>query len=153
MSGYEAVPPSGLGGGGMIDPGSNYSSLEVSNEAISRCLGKEIRCVDLDERTNEIRIWFYDGPVLVIRDAGQSCCEHRYISTDDCVDEIYGDLISIDTVPVETVERGSFDVQECVFLKLVTNNGTSTFKCYNLHNGYYGGFDIEAIVYERVYHD
>lgn len=86
---------------------------------------------------------------LRLYDDGQSCCEHRYMHTDDSLD----DFIGAEFIDVEV--RGASDVEdkygthEVQFLLINTNIGTFTVETHNEHNGYYGGFAIRAILLPR----
>lgn len=86
----------------------------------------------------------FPSGIASLWDAGQSCCEHRYMTTDDEL-ETFKDakLVGIDRVYVED-ETEYGDPHEQVFVKVETTKGTITCVTHNQHNGYYGGFDIRS---------
>jgi len=69
---------SNLGIGVMI---GMLSSNESTVDAIKSSLGKTIREVTLSDE--QLRVGLDGGSVLVLWDDGQSCCEERYMRTDD----------------------------------------------------------------------
>lgn len=91
---------------------------------------------------------FLDGTGISISDEGQSCCENRYMTTDDALSYFTGaTFISAevrDAPPIEDEDEEEHDVQ---FLLITTNKGVITVETHNEHNGYYGGFDIECREY------
>ena len=101
---------------------------------------------------DEVRMHFTDGTGICISDMGDQCCEHRYMTTDDVLEEyVGGNLISVSVldapnIPYEPDEDGDVrtDDHEVQFLRIATTKGDVTFATHNEHNGYYGGFDIKA---------
>jgi hypothetical protein len=80
-------------------------------------------------------------------DAGQSCCEHRYMRTDDDLKSFIGaELVDaeISNAPDQVDEYG--ETHEIQFLRVKTSKGLITISNHNEHNGYYGGFAIRAAV-------
>ena len=67
---------------GML--GGNESSVN----AIKGSLGKKIASVELTD--DALRMGFEDGTTLVLKDEGQSCCEARYMRTDDTLADFVG---------------------------------------------------------------
>lgn len=130
-----------LGMGVMIRMlGGNKETVE----AIRASLGKKIRAAELSGNTLELT--FDDGSVLALADNGQSCCEERYMRTDDDLTKFAGatfDDIELAEAPSLPYEYGSHDVQ---FLNVKTSLGVFTMSNHVEHNGYYGGFSIEATV-------
>ncbi|MDC6673798.1 hypothetical protein OEZ80_25875, partial [Leclercia adecarboxylata] len=83
----------------------------------------------------------YGGNWLVIRDDGQSCCESRYMSTDDDLSSFVGATFlgcEIEDGPHEADDPD----HETQFLIVSTSLGKFTVVNHNEHNGYYGGFSI-----------
>ena len=78
-----------------------------------------------------------------IWDDGQSCCEHRYMTTDDDVssfnDSIFLDMLLKDAPDIED----KYQVHDVQFLEIITSKGSLTFATHNEHNGYYSGFSIK----------
>lgn len=86
-------------------------------------------------------ITFEDDKKIEFFDNNQSCCEHRYMNTDDCTSLHKGArLISASVSDGPSTDNGN--VLDCQFLIITTNKGFLTIANYNEHNGYYGGFDI-----------
>jgi hypothetical protein len=99
------------------------------------------------EENDALSIRFVGGGSLRIWDGGQSCCENRYMTTDDELDTFVGaKVVSLEAVegPEVPVEDGYGDVHEQMFVKLETTAGTITMVTHNEHNGYYGGFDVQT---------
>lgn len=89
-----------------------------------------------------LRLTFSNGVVVELEDAGQSCCEHRYITTDDDPSNLIGGaLLHITTKPGPS-EDTDYDVHETMFVEIQTTKGFITLTTHNLHNGYYGGFAV-----------
>jgi hypothetical protein len=131
---------SNLGLGVMIQMmGGNQESAAAFTEA----LGKTISKMELTS-DDELELFFTDETKLVISDQGQSCCESRYMRTDDNLEEYVGaTLISgeVKEAPNMPDEYGEHEVQ---FLEIMTSKGPLTMSSHNEHNGYYGGFWIVA---------
>lgn len=88
-----------------------------------------------------IRFKFVNG-TLRVWDDGQSCCENRYMTTDDDLPSFVGaKLVSFDIVDAANVDT-EYDVHEQTFVKLETTAGTITLVSHNEHNGYYGGINV-----------
>lgn len=96
----------------------------------------DVLCVRLPSGT--LRVW----------DNGQSCCESRYMTTDDDLPSFVGakvvglEAVEGPDIPYEGESYG--EVHEQMFVKLETTAGTITLVTHNEHNGYYGGFDVET---------
>lgn len=122
---------------GML--GGNESTVT----AIKESLGKTIRSVELKD--DILRLTFDDGSILSLRDAGQSCCESRWMSTDADLPYYAGavlqdiSLASAEIAPPEG--SGCYDAQ---FLQVHTSKGILDAVTHVNHNGYYGGFWIVA---------
>lgn len=110
--------------------------------------------------------------VVLVDRAGQSCCESRYMHTDDDLDSLVGEtLVSIrhgggdsrtsHYCGIEDGELGNEvatldepegcycdGVEEVEFALIQTNRDSVTVGTYNSHNGYYGGLDLALVVYD-----
>lgn len=118
-----------LGGGSQNDP--------------AKYLGRKIVSAELDKEANRVRLSFEDGTKIAIWDDGQSCCEPRYIASDDDFSKIVdADLVAIETKPADDIEDEYGYCHEQTFIDLVTTKGTITFTTHNEHYGYYGGFGL-----------
>lgn len=113
-------------------------------------LGQQI--TDARQDGEALNLTFSEGGLLTIRDDGQSCCENRYMTTDDDLPSFVGaKLVGFDEaegpdVKEEPDEDGySYnDPHETMFVRLHTTAGTITLVTHNEHNGYYGGFSVRS---------
>lgn len=107
-------------------------------------MGKEILALGVED--NVLSIFFTDGDWIKFSDEGQSCCEHRYMNTDDDLSYHIGAKFlgaRKESGPMESEDEWGGCV-EAQFLLIDTTRGTFTVCNYNSHNGYYGGFDVVA---------
>jgi len=121
---------------------------EKTVNAINLALGKTIENVNIID--NRLVFQFNDGVKLTIFDDGQSCCEDRYMSTDDDLQDYKGAILvnfELKNAPDINDEYGSHEVQ---FLDVITSNGVFQLANHNEHNGYYGGFSIVATLNEVI---
>lgn len=114
------------------------------NQATASAIGKQIASVELAD--DALRFSFTDGSKLTLRDAGQSCCEKRYMRTDDDLPYFVGaTLLGAETRDAPS-EDAEYDSHEVEFLVVTTSRGVFTMSSHNEHNGYYGGFYVQATV-------
>lgn len=129
--------------------------------AFVKAVGKEIVGIALsgvpdDTDKDELYIHFKDNSYIKILDDMQSCCEHRYMTTDDKLDEyIGGSLLNIEVkpIPIPLSEYGDDNPnteREIEFLEVTTTKGSFVIVNHNDHNGYYGGFNVEITYGERA---
>lgn len=115
---------------------------EETIEAVRASLGKLTTAIALTE--NKLVFEFQDNSRLVVFDGGQSCCESRYMTTADELSYFVGSsLLSLEVRDGPTVTNQG-EPHEIQFLLVNTTRGTFTMENHNEHNGYYGGFAIEA---------
>jgi hypothetical protein len=115
---------------------------EETVNSIKSSLNKTIENVELDG--DDLVISLTDNTKLIIWDGGQSCCEHRYMTTDDDLSYFSGaTLLDMELKTVEYKDMGYGD-HEIQFLDIKTSEGVFTMVNHNEHNGYYGGFYIKA---------
>ena len=134
MGGSTKMSQLGLGVMIGIVRGNDTKQLIVAS------LGKTIKTVEIVDNT--LHIAFTDGTTLSLWDGGQSCCEHRYMNTDDNLDEFVGARFMGAEVRAGGAWAAGYDVEESQFLIVHTSLGEFTVVNYNRHNGYYGGFWI-----------
>lgn len=118
---------------------------EASVAALRGAIGKTIAGLRI-EGDNELRIEFTDGTGIKFTDEGQSCCERRYMRTDDDLSYHIGATLSgaeIRDAPSATTEDG-YEDHDVQFLAVQTSKGEFVCSNHNEHNGYYGGFAIEV---------
>ena len=120
--------------------GISLMDLERCNVKLS-CIGKSIKEVSLVD--NVISIVFSDNSKLSAIDTAQYCCETRYITSDDNYSEFIGGVFLSYTVKDGPDIEEEYDKHNTQFLELETSLGPITFVTHNIHNGYYGGFDVE----------
>ena len=120
--------------------GGNQETVEAHNGAI----GKTIRQLDLvqGDDIDRLAIRFTDGTGICFYDDGQSCCENRWMATDDDLAAFVGaEFLGAELRDGPEYEKG-WETHEEQFLLVNTSLGTFTMVTYNEHNGYYGGFAV-----------
>ena len=134
--------------------GVMISHLRGSDVDMSTYLEKTIVQAELVD--NALCLQFEDGRTIKIFDDGQSCCEHRYMRTDDQVSDLVGrklrslELKKAPNVPYPQSEEEDdyyYDTGEChevQFLEVGTDMNSVVFSNHNEHNGYYGGFALRV---------
>lgn len=130
-----------LGMGVMIKMlGGNADSAS----AFSASLGKTITALTLGD-DDALHFEFGDGTKMRLFDDGQSCCESRYMRTDDDLSYFVGaQLLDAEIKDAPNVEDDEYGAHEVQFLEVKTSKGCFTMASHNEHNGYYGGFAIRA---------
>lgn len=131
-----------LGFGVMIQ---TLGGNEETVNAVKSALNKTIEKVWLEG--NELLFKFTDGTNLKLYDDGQSCCEDRYMRTDDDLSEYEGARLldfELKNAPDQEDDYGTHEIQ---FLDVKTDKGIFQMANHNEHNGYYGGFWIVARVF------
>jgi hypothetical protein len=132
----------------MLGIGVIISELSGNEETVSaykQSLGKAITKVWLGE-DNALHLRFTDSAGIRVLDNGQSCCEERYMRTDDDLSHFVGarftgaELKPATFAPSENEWDEPHEIQ---FLEIHTDRGSFTMANHNVHNGYYGGFAIE----------
>lgn len=120
--------------------------IKNSAKALQSSIGKKITAIDLNEE--RLLFTFIDGTKMQLSDEGQSCCEYRYLHSDDDIQAFIGsELINAEVLEGPyTEDKDGFEVHEIAFLAVRTNYGTFTIETHNEHNGYYGGFLINAAI-------
>jgi hypothetical protein len=131
-----------LGFGVMINM---LSGNESTVNAVKASLNKTIERVWLDEENNKLIFLFDDKTKLIMWDDGQSCCESRYMRTDDDLKEFSGSkLLDFELKNGPEVNGEYSECHEIQFLDVKTDKGIFQMANHNEHNGYYGGFSISA---------
>lgn len=112
-------------------------------DIVEKSIGKEILRIVFSE--DELKLFFSNNGGLKIWDGGQSCCEHRYMTTDDDLDYLVGSrLLEIEVTGEKLIKEEEGDYHEVQFLIIKTDRGAVTIETHNENNGYYGGFCLEA---------
>lgn len=123
-------------------------SLDIIEIIAKRCDFISGECIIekvwIDRETERLLLTMRNGRTLVIRDNGQSCCEHRHMTCDDDLTHFQGAaLISVEEREVIDQNEG-YEVTDICFLIVNTSMGSFTVANMNQHNGYYGGFVLEC---------
>lgn len=128
----------------MIGLGVMIHALSGGNpNEPSKYVGRVIRIARLDQEINRYIIEFQDETRIEIWDNGQSCCELRYMTTDDENSNIIGHtLLSITSKDGPNLDDDG-DHHDTCFVEIQTSGGLLTLTNHNEHNGYYGGFGLE----------
>ncbi len=129
-----------MGIGAML---SHLGGNSESVRAFTLSFGKVLTALALGTDDN-LRLTFADGSVLRIYDDGQSCCESRYMRTDDDLAYHVGaTFLNAETRNAPDIET-EYDVHEVQFLELTTSKGVISMASHNEHNGYYGGISVRG---------
>lgn len=108
------------------------------------CIGKALASLVLDEH-DRLLLSFTDGSSLCFVDDGQTCCECRYMRTDDDLDGFVGaQFLSAQIKDAPGMPDDDGNVHEVQFLEIQTSKGCLTLSSHNEHNGCYSGFDVRA---------
>lgn len=129
----------------MIGVGAMIGQLGGNSETVAAyhaAVGKKIVSAAVDKENDRLRIGLEGGLTLVASDEGQSCCEHRYMSSDDDLGGHIGATLTGLELREGPDEPADYDVHEQQFLVVNTSAGSFTVANHNEHNGYYGGFHI-----------
>lgn len=122
-----------------------------SLEAFMKVINKKITgialagAVDSDHK-EELHIRLGHEYLRIIDD-GQSCCENRYMTCDDKLEDHVGaTLLNIETreMPIPTLEDADGESHDIEYLVVTTTAGELVIVNHNEHNGYYGGIDVEV---------
>lgn len=123
-------------------------SDKKSDSLIKKLVGKTLAEIVLDTDTDELMLGFEDGSVLLVSDEEHSCCEVRYMGTDDdLIDFVGSKFLGIEIKDAPDIEDEDV-CHEVQFLEVKTDRGCFTMSSHNEHNGYYSGFDISIQYYE-----
>jgi hypothetical protein len=111
-------------------------------ENLNKYVGKVIESVVLGS-DDALHFVFADGTKMKLWDDGQSCCESRYMMTDDNLLFYSGTvLVNVEVRDAPDTTDEYDNVHEVQFLEVMTNRGCFTMTTHNEHNGYYGGFYV-----------
>lgn len=115
--------------GGSEQPPNKYANRKITAAGLA---------------DNVFSLTFSDGVRIRLYDTAQSCCESRYITTDDDPASLVGGTLrAIDAKPGPETEGEYGDAHETCFVEVSTAEGvTVTLTTHVEHNGYYGGFGL-----------
>jgi hypothetical protein len=131
-----------MGLGAMISElGGNEESVEAFKAAINKMIAS------IHVREDAVDLGLADGSRVQLYDDGQSCCEYRYLRSDDDLGHHVGaTLLGAEVEAAAETTAGDDGDHEIAFLKIKTSRGVFTVAAHNEHNGYYGGISIRARV-------
>lgn len=116
-----------LGGGSEHDP-KEYYGIKIASASFSE---------------EKLVLGLSDGRKISLWDNGQSCCEYRYMTTDDDPQKLVGGALrNIEVKRSEETEGEYGECHEIAFIEVATDDGFITVATHNEHNGYYGGFGL-----------
>jgi hypothetical protein len=118
-------------------------SDKSSEQALSEAIGKRIDAITLGD-DDALHIHFTDGSGITFFDAGQDCCEKRYMRTDDDMQSFVGSKLTGAEIKEAPDGEENGESHEVQFLEIQTDRGVFTMASHNEHNGYYGGFLIRV---------
>jgi hypothetical protein len=134
-------------------------SRYLNKELLSLIVGKPILSVKIikedkgeyQEDVDTIVIELEDGFILKLSDEGQSCCEERYITCDDNLSDLIGSKFTGIRELSTTDEIGEEDYgsHEIIFIEIRAEDTVCTVCTHNVHNGYYGGFDLNIQINKK----
>lgn len=116
----------------QLSGGSRNSSTEYEGLTIVK--------VSMDE--THLHLSFDNGKNISIWDNGQSCCENRYMNTDDDIQTLVGGRLLHIIAKEGPNNEDQYEVHEQIFVEVATDKGLITLVNHNEHNGYYGGFGL-----------
>ncbi len=87
---------------------------------------------------------------LVLTLDRNSCCESRYLVCDDDIPSFVDAMLNGMWLKHAPDIVGSYgEVHECSFFEILTSKGSITLASHNEHNGYYGGTNLYATLYDK----
>ena len=112
----------------------NKETVDIIKESLCKMIKRTYM------ENDKLCLEFTDGKTILIFDDGQSCCEERYMMTDDDLD-YYKDceFINLELQAAADIKDES-DMHEVQFVLITTSLGVFTMATHNVHNCYYSGF-------------
>lgn len=121
-----------------------FNTRAVDAGVLQSVVGQRIASLSLGE-DDALRIVFESGKRIRVFDDGQSCCESRYMRTDDDLSYYEGAVLVGMELLNAPAEEGEDAVHEIQFLHVRTDRGVFVMASHNEHNGYYGGFWLRIV--------
>ena len=124
--------------------GGNRETVEAFQKGLGQIITGLTLVKDHTTEEDHLLIEFESGYKMRIFDDGQSCCESRWMHTDDDLAYHVGaTLLNGEVRDGPEEQEGEYgECKESQFLILTTSKGQFTMVNYNEHNGYYGGFGV-----------
>lgn len=128
---------------------TQINDYSLADTHVADYVGRSITAAELQDDAFGGRVFltFEDGEKVRIFDDGQSCCERRYITTDDDLSDLVGHTLRHVLVKDGPEVEEEYEVHETCFVEIGTDVGCVTLTTHNEHNGYYGGFSLN---FERI---
>jgi hypothetical protein len=123
------------------------TGIDETIQAVKDSLGKTIKEIRKDSISEDssLTITFEDGSKLNLWDGGRSCCESRYLTCEDNLSLFVGaEFRDVEMVELPSIPQEYGDSHDCQALNIHTSKGIVQCVTHNEHNGYYGGFWIQA---------
>lgn len=121
----------------------NSETVKAFTGSIGKTISRVEINIDYNAGDGGLVFAFTDGTGIVLFDDGRSCCESRYMHTDDDLTYHVGaTLMGAEIQDGPTIMSQYDEPKESQFLIVTTSKGQFTVVNYNEHNGYYGGFII-----------
>ena len=131
----------------LLEDLDKLESLVLTLKVIECVVDKEIVALDLSE--DRLLLTFSNGKIIKLFDNSQRCCERRYMHSDDVLQYFVGSrLIGIEVCGAPNI-KSKKNVHEVQFLIVTTSMGAFTVETHNVHNGYYDGFLVRAVIEEN----
>lgn len=119
--------------------GGNRETVETFQAARGKQIASLVMNPDGD---GQLEIRFTDGSGIAFYDDARSCCESRYMHTDDALADFVGGTLDGAKTVAGPNKESDYGDHEQTFLKVTTSKGVFTVVTHNEHNGYYGGIAI-----------
>lgn len=110
---------------------------------LQAAIGKRITAITLNHTDDPEHLDIVlEGGGISVLDDGQSCCEIRYMTTDDTLTDFVGATLTGMELRDAPCVEDAHETHEVQFLVVHTSLGDFTIETHNEHNGYYGGFAV-----------
>lgn len=116
---------------------------DESARSFEKALNKKIKTLEVAQDPSALFMRMQDDSFFRFADEGQSCCENRYMRTDDDLSLFVGATLVGGEIREGPNTEDEDGVHEVEFLVLKTDRGDITFSNHNEHSGYYGGFSVD----------
>ena len=134
-----------------------FGGSHESPDSVAAAVGKTIKAITLadgesDESTG-MAFLFTDDTAVIFYDDARSCCEHRFMTTDDDLAPFVGATFMDVALSEKNAPDGEgqsewvdYEEHEWCFVDFITSMGVFTSTMHDRHNGYYGGISLAARV-------
>lgn len=118
----------------LFGDGREGKPLEINRKIASLAIADDV-----------LTVRFEGGGGYRFKDDGQSCCESRYMRSDDKPEDFVGaTFMGAEIAPAPDGESEYGEPHDIEFLRILTDRGPFVASNHNEHNGYYGGFCIHV---------